>query len=49
MKKNNDEIEIDLLELFRALWKKALVIILVAGVIYYCWPSPAPLHPIAHD
>ena len=30
MKKNNDEIEIDLLELFRALWKKALVIILVA-------------------
>ena len=30
MNKNNDEIEIDLLKLFKALWRKALVIILVA-------------------
>ena len=30
MKNNNDEIEIDLLALFKALWRKALVIILVA-------------------
>ena len=29
---NNDEIEIDLLKLFRALWKKALIIILVAVI-----------------
>ena len=28
--KNNDEIEIDLIKLFKALWRKALVIILVA-------------------
>ncbi|MBQ9685111.1 MAG: hypothetical protein IJV41_01005 [Oscillospiraceae bacterium] len=28
--KNNDEIEIDLLKLFKALWKRALVILLVA-------------------
>ena len=30
--KNNDEIEIDLLKLFKALWRRALVIILVAVV-----------------
>lgn len=30
MNKNNDEIEIDLLKLFQALWRRALVIILVA-------------------
>lgn len=30
--RQNDEIEIDLLQLFRALWKKALVIILVAVI-----------------
>ena len=29
---NNDEIEIDLLKLFRALWKKALIIILIAVI-----------------
>ena len=30
---NNDEIEIDLLKLFKALWKQALVIILVAVIL----------------
>ena len=30
MNKNNDEIEIDLLKLIKVLWRKALVIILVA-------------------
>lgn len=30
MNRNNDEIEIDLLKLFKALWRRALVIILVA-------------------
>ena len=33
---NNDEIEIDLLKLFRALWKKALIIILVAVIFASC-------------
>ena len=33
MNKHNDEIEIDLLQLFRALWRKALVIILVAVLL----------------
>ena len=33
MNKKNDEMEIDLLELFRALWKRALAIILVAVIV----------------
>ena len=33
MNKNNDEIEIDLLKLIKALWQKALVIILIAVIL----------------
>ena len=33
MKKNNDEIEIDLLKLIKVLWSKALIIILVALLV----------------
>ena len=33
MNKNNDEIEIDLFKLVKTLWKKALVIILIAVIM----------------
>ncbi len=33
VRKENDEIEIDLLQLFRVLWKNALVIILIAAIM----------------
>ena len=33
MNRNNDEIEIDLIALFRALWRRALIIIFVAVLL----------------